>query len=637
MIVLNIVLLIFVSMLVSFIVDKDIEDTIPPVIFAFLLILYGVAILGKSHHSYQGSLILAALVWVLYIYRSKRLLPPIKDIKDKLITPAFIVYICLLAAMYFGFSGHFVMVWDDFHYNATFPKDMYYYGTMPTGSHLATFYRSYLPLMQLFFYWGFLGAGAFSEGLMFWYKTVLIYSCLLPVLKFINFGSLSKRICVGLLTAITPFAFMYEMMESLSMDTFMAAVFGYALCQILYVRKRKSFNYACLILSLACLSLIKQISPIFTAVCLGTWLIGDVSLRLYRRKYGAVLTSYEESESAGKFRTDIIMMGVTGLISAAAYLSWKLFCSLKGNTVYLSGKLSDSVSGGLFKLPDYGQATIVNFLKSLFTCQMSLSGNGLPLILVVLAAIFVFVLITKNNPSARNLSAGFMVLLLGLVGYLFVLLYTYIFVFEQWEAESLSSIDRYFGTYATTLLIVMIYGIAMYHEKSEARFGSYAKWLHKAPILLAALMLITLPWGNLITCFVPNLYMMRHAAEYEGYSEAENEIKSLGDTIFAEGNLLYVTNESNTIYARASVYDLIPLVPAEMLVEEGTGDASETLLTRCRDENIYYVYFAGRLIDDEGASEQVSGALNGDCSLERGNMYYYDREAGDIKVLDLSD
>ena len=73
-----------------------------------------------------------------------------------MITALLFLLCCITVS--FCYRTHFVMVWDDFHYNATFPKNCFYYGTVPTGTNLATHYKSYLPLLQLFFYWGFQAA-----------------------------------------------------------------------------------------------------------------------------------------------------------------------------------------------------------------------------------------------------------------------------------------------------------------------------------------------------------------------------------------------------------------------------------------------------------------------------------------------
>ena len=73
-----------------------------------------------------------------------------------MITALLFLLCCITVS--FCYRTHFVMVWDDFHYNATFPKNCFYYGTVPMGTNLATHYKSYLPLLQLFFYWGFQAA-----------------------------------------------------------------------------------------------------------------------------------------------------------------------------------------------------------------------------------------------------------------------------------------------------------------------------------------------------------------------------------------------------------------------------------------------------------------------------------------------
>ena len=267
---LGLLLLLITGLMLTYILkgyraDIGPEDVLPPYVMTLLLFLYALAILKKVHHAYFLSLCFFALIFAAFLFL---LIRRIKNAQGKLRVDkallvnllkehaGFILFLVLCVLVCWCYSTHFVLVWDDFHYNATFPKNCYTYGTMPTGSHLATHYKSYLPLLQLFFYWGFQGSG-FSETLMFDYKMVLIYVLLLPFFKRIPKLKIASAIALSLITAILPFLFLYEVQESLSMDTVMGLLFAYAVIGIASEKERDLIDYYGILVSLLCLTLIK--------------------------------------------------------------------------------------------------------------------------------------------------------------------------------------------------------------------------------------------------------------------------------------------------------------------------------------------------------------------------------------------
>ncbi len=605
----NLIILIIISILISDLLGKKTQDVVPPFVFALLLILYAVAFLGKAHHSYQGTVILFVLICILYFVRKKRLFPDVVFLKENVFTPGFVIYLIVIAIMFIAYSSHFVIVWDDFHYNATFPKDMYYYGAMPYGNHSATFYRSYPPLMQLFFYWGFQGIGGFSEPLMFEYKQFLIYTCLLPLFK--QAEKREGRVC-KLMTAVIciciPFLFMFELMESLSMDSFMAALFGYALIIIMEENKAR-FDFTGIILSLSCLTLVKQIAPIFTVIALASW--AAMLLRGYFRKDGSG-------------RREILPWLIAAVSSACCYLSWKIFCDSHGNSVYLSGKLSSSLGGDGILLPEYGRETIRNFLKSIVTLNLDLSHNGLTLLAAVIITALAFAVMLKLIPERADVKPAVFMIFAGLFGYLAVLLYTYLFVFEDWEAVSLSSIDRYFGTYALALMYLAASWVFVIDEKSNEMSGRKAvlcKWVLPAFTLIC---LVCFPWKNAYANLVPSVYDHHHEGARNELERVADELSGISPQSLEVRKVMVVSDQTNTLYSRGMVYNMIPLVPDEFVIEDD-DDRSQALLDKCRDDSVYYVYFAERLVDGENI-DSIKNALSEDVQPRSGQIYIYDAE-----------
>ncbi len=617
--ILNLITLIICAVLFAEIIGRDIEDVLPPVVFIFLSVLYCIALLGKSRHSYGASLILFVGVWLFYFIKKKRLIPGVYEIKRIIIRPGFVFYLIVIGFAFTAYGNHFVNVWDDFHYNATFPKDMYYYGTMPTGGHSATFYRSYPPLMQLFFYWGFLGQRGFDEALMFRYKIFLIYTCLLPMFKSINNRiSISAKVSMGIVTLIMPYVFMFELLESLSMDTFMAVLFGYALIHILFCDRHDGLTYCKIITSLVCLTLVKQIAPVFTAITLAVWFTVEWMERKEQEKPATI-----------KGIQCFVPWLAAGFVNGIFYLSWRVFCNIKGNSVYLSGKLADSVNGGGIKLPSYTGETLRSFFKAIFTYNLNLAGNGPTLFASVLFAGLVIWYMNRKKMIGKRVNAGFVVIGAALVMYLALLLYTYLFVFYDWEAESLSSIDRYFGTYALAIVYIVTFGMVVN--------GPYKKTgdiTDKVLIVIAFMFIVCTPWINLYNNMIPSRYMDVHKQAYDDSRIVAAEIERLNHRNLEVRTVMVVTNEGNSIYSRGMIYDLIPLIPAEYIIDDPELDHSAELLDKCRDSKAYYVYFSDRLVSDDEKRESVAGALREGLLLEGGRMYRYDESDNSIALLE---
>lgn len=305
-----------------------------------LLGIYGLAVLKKSHHAFLLSLFAFAAIWLFYIVKEKRLLPSIGEIKAKF-TPlpvGFICYVLVCIVMLYCYHNHFVLGWDDFHYNATFPKDMYYYGTMPVGVNSTTSYKDYLPILQLFYYWGFQGIKAFSEPLMFQYKIVLIYTCMLPLFKQMNVTKGLKRVSVFIISVILPYISLIEILDSLSMDALMAVVFGYAVIMIAFEKKRDWFCYYRILTALLVLILVKTIAAMFAGICLGIWLfMENCDIRFIKRE--------DKNDEGHEIRKRVCIYFGSCIAVLGAYLSWKLFCMCNGNSTYLKQKLAESMSG----------------------------------------------------------------------------------------------------------------------------------------------------------------------------------------------------------------------------------------------------------------------------------------------------
>ena len=195
-------------------------------------------------------------------------------------------------------------------------------------------------------------------------------------------------------------------------------------------------------------------------------------------------------------------------------------------------------------------------------------------------------------------------LVLGFVGYFAVLTYTYLFVFEPWEAESLSSLDRYLGTYGFVIVYAAVYRLSLCACEPQAAERT-APVLFSCRVLLpiaALTLLLSLPWKRLPVILSPSRYLSANA---ELYAERRNVAAEMYDFVSREnsGTIMIVTPRNNTIYDRGMDYEVIPCISKPFYAGDYAEEARSAEFTSRVEEGRYdFIYFAAR----ERAAEDVS-------------------------------
>jgi len=555
------IILILFGILLSLAIDKRVEETLPPYAFLFLIFLYLLAILKKPHHAFELSFVIFAGVWGLYVIRKKRIFPKLTDIKAQLSwqnAPGFWCYLGAVAVMMYCYSNHFVNNWDDFHFNATFARDLFLYGGMPTGYKAATGYKTYKPLMQLFYDWGLQGIKSFDEPLMFQYKSFLLMTGLLPLFNLVREAkSHFMKIVVVITTVILPFSFLFEVVDSLSMDGLMGILFGYCLIAIIRDKDRDWFWYVKVMSGISALVMVKTTGIIFTGVVVGTWFMVDLHHYIADKRDGEKVN----------FRWLLNM--IIGCIPAGVlWLSWKIFCDRNGNTTYLNTVLgADMDSAGL---PSYGKETIINALKQLFTLNMNLGAIGTTFALIMLMAAVMIVVMIRSKEADTISKVAYVCVCGCAIPYICLLIYTYLFVFYDFEAYSLSSYDRYLGTYALGVMIVVFYDAFTRDVVAIRRTG----------VVFSGILLCTLNYYYLFNSFIPANYVSYRQELYEEKMEAKEEIEGIEGLVQDAFPIIIIGNESNTMYARAQDYYVIPMVSSsvDVLSYDADTDKDGTLI-----------------------------------------------------------
>ena len=656
----NLIVFIIFGILVAIIMQKDIEDVLPVYLCTFLVCLYGIAVLGYAHHSFDASVLGYIVIYVVFVfsnYKRNSNIPGVKRVTSSLIPNkpqlestfknpvpvGFILYFIMVLVMFYCYSTHFVNVWDDFHFNATLAKDMYYFGTMPKGYQHTTMYKDYFPTQQLFFYWGFQGMKGFSEPLMFQYKLFMAYTLMLPIFKEVNSGHIVKRISAGVLACVMPIMCLFETLESLSMDTVLALIFANVLYRIIFSRnrERKIYDYYAITITLMALVLYKSYALMFAGIALGILLFDEaIPLKEINRK-------------------KIIRYAVVVICTLGAYLSWRIFCKVFDNTTYLSVILLDNIKSGKgVVFPEYARETVINLLKSIFTLKLNFGTRSITVFIsIVLFVVASFVMKKCGKYDIKSLWTDIIFMAGFLVFYLF-LVYTYLFIFETYEALELTSIDRYLGSYVLVVVYVTACklilackpgtesvlsdeGLVNVNEVIQRSADEPESRTNRISYIclgvFAVYCLFTLNYSLLAGALIPSKYMENRNDIYEIKKDVEHELSGINFNDYYGGRIMVVFDKDNCMYSRTMEYDMIPLKTYLTVTSKiESEDFAETLIQNIKNNNTGYVYFSNQFLESDKGADMLqnlaeAGVISSVDMIEAGKLYSYDEELGMIK------
>lgn len=434
--------------------DKKILEALPVGVYLFMLLSYLLGITGHISHIVTSLILyevcgVAGTAYMVLAHKA--------NIKAPLMDVGNIIFILMLVLMWIASLHMRITNFDDFHSWAITPKDIYYVNGFPTGDMASTFYRDYFPLVYFMDFLIFKLLSGYRESYMYFVLWSLMLVSLAPFLRHSeDDGKLqyASRVVAGM---ILPFLVSFQFLHSIGLDILATTIFGSALVYILQCPCRVmnaaneghkdyhdgmgksdnvNFDIMRIILAVTVLGMMKTTSLIFSAVCIGVYLVRAVEPR--------------------KFATwvNFILLSAT---TGAFWLSWKAFCRIKGNTTYLSDNLDRNLATGHMGFPSYAASTVNEFMAKLFTYGLNDGTIGLTSAIILVLFIVAFIICTRIRGGDIREYLSFAMILLGMIGYLLVMIYVYLFVFEEWEALSLSSYDRYIATYFGAMLYVALY------------------------------------------------------------------------------------------------------------------------------------------------------------------------------------
>ncbi|MBO4374465.1 MAG: hypothetical protein J5829_05115 [Lachnospiraceae bacterium] len=575
--------------------DRDIEDTVPVCVYLFMLLLYLAGICGIIAHAVEFLLlyILTGTVFFVILSLRKQKSRTFSLMRIKLKSPGVWVFavLCIIAVM---LSLHLrVTNWDDLHYWAIFPKDMYMINGVPTGGMNSSLYRDYFPIVQYLYFPVFKILGGYRESDMFAVNYCLLLVSMLPFFRKQNEEGTTEYACRVLLGAAMPAICSFQMFHCLGVDIIMTFVFGQALIFV-YDGRKDLFYYLRFLLVTLVLTMLKTTGLIFAAIAIAVFFV-----ETFRPKIRAVFPA--------------VFIGVCNL---AFWSSWKIFCRIRGNTSYLSNNLDSNISdkkGIVF--PDYTASTIKEFFRALAVKHLNDSPVGLTALGMALFGLAVFIIcIRVCSDKGRRLLEG-LVLAAGMAGYLAVMIYIYLFVFEKWEADSLSSFDRYIITFFGAVLYAAVYFAFIVIKKKRA-----------LKVLATVLLLLTVNFSYAKKTMIPSVYEKEYLSAYGMVDELEAEFEKVFTPEMNFGdNILFVDCTDDMQRTKTIPYCAVPYVSRVMSFDDRDHIDAGDILDEAEGSGIRYVVF----LKSEGREDVIGNSKelfdSGD-HIEDDVLYRYDKD-----------
>ena len=575
--------------------NRDAEETLPTVTYIFMLLLYLAGIAGVIAHAVELLIlfIISGTAFFAFLGYKKNGKKFFVNSINVIRSPGIIVFLCFTVIGIIVSLHLRVTNWDDLHYWAIFPRDMFVINGVPTGGMSSTLYQDYFPVVQYLYYLVFKIIGRFSEPAMF---AVNYFLLLLGLMPFFRKAENKKDYFLSVFTGIIlPSVCSYQLYYCLGVDIIMTFFFGQALIYI-FDKKRDLFYYIKFAAATTILTMSKTTGLIFAAIAIGIFAVVNFKLKLM----------------------PIVMIFLTGISNLAFYFSWKRFCYIKGNTTYLSNVLNSNIedrSG--FRLPEYASKTFGLFVKAFFTEHLNGSLLGLTPAVMLIISLFIIIAVLRGQKEKLRPGLELAVMLCGMAGYLAVILYIYLFVFDKWEALSLSSYERYIATFFGGILCVTLY---YYIRNYQCK-----KKLIKPALAIVLFLTVNFrfmynawtPWGfdsnyGNMTALIDNIY-----DELQGVF---TEDMHYGDEI------VFVDGKDDMARSKSIPYCAVPYVSRIMsLIDKDSYTAGE-LLDMAAERDTKYMVFMKRVEGEKAVVTDEEALFENGGKVEEDVLYKYDKE-----------
>lgn len=351
-------------------------------------------------------------------------------------------YLSLIGLFYIKTKGTFLNSWDEFSYWGLIDKEFFTHHSLPK-SYFITQFKDYPPGQALFHYF-FTNTLGFKEGNMYFAQAILLITPILGLVRRIGWNKFPTILLMVTLINFSIFIF-GNGIQTLMIDSVVSVYFALFLIIFFFdYHDGRPLKKVPLLLTLACLPLLKQIAFILAFIVLGTWLLVKIF-------YPPKLTKKELLFSMGSFFSVLI-----GKFSWDYYILREGFQkSVKSNDLSFTHYIKDFLNNDKHVL-----IVTKNFFHA-FTDTASAYSPWLKIDSINILWIFLFILIIIVVSYLKFNEKKFlfwqMTLFMGFIGYALIHLLVYCYGISEFDGESVSSFPRYMNIYILSWMIFLIY------------------------------------------------------------------------------------------------------------------------------------------------------------------------------------
>jgi hypothetical protein len=576
-------------------------------------------------------------------------------LKDLFLTPGFaifsILYVVLISMDWFKvvpLLADTTMHWAP-HVLTMWLRDDFY--TSPGVSIVNQ--GNYPPVIQLFELMWSRVAGIYKESLPILAMQILSFSMVLPFVSGLRW---QKRklvtwsiiiLFVAIIMALPMVLIVSDFYSSLDVDTILAFVFMYGIYTAFH--ESKKFTVSGLIklsLAITFLCLTKQIATVLAGVIAVIYIAGLIQSRSIPLKQ---ILSKPIQQLKNNWKLFLI------IIIAIAF---PLIC-LKLWSMQIAGYTQPDPSITIFhlKLTDFShlpgiiadksgtavqQAFSHNFVKHLFFDQAGLIINivtatsYMQLALLFLVAMVIIGVRTRDKPDRKMVITTAILLILGWLGYCFVLYGVFLFGgMKDVEINNIDTGDRYLRTYlfAMALLLIMFFVrwiIAMPQNKKPRRL--FYSW-----IIFIAIVGLLFNYGTIKNLELQALLVRPPDLASYNVAQIKTDLGKIGSSTnytFSNQNKILVM--ATTDYERHYIqYNALPdharitlLIPSDM--------SSQDLV--CNKLRTNYYFIVGNYYTDHDSLSKINDCLSAPMPLTQGDIYTISTDNnGFVTLKDMSD
>ena len=416
---------------------RRLEEILPLSVVLIVGVQYAFGLFGWLSAGFYAALALCALALALVAVRLLR--GGMGDLRRFLLTPGAAVMFAAFVWVLLSFRTHMLYEPDEFSHWGTVLRNMMHFDAIPAGVKEANItYTDYPPATTLFAYFWTRLSGGFNEGDPQRAMNIMILAFLLPAMRAQRWKRWGSALCMACALFVLPTLFNSGAYYTIYADVVLGCVFFHALYAWFFTPRDRGG----VLLTGGSLFLLPLIKEAGWGLCLIALAIMAVDLIGERNRSG------------------LRRVRDAGCLAAAALaggLSWKAFLAVhQTQRVWsLSAGFTEILDVLLGRAPSHRMRTVENFFFSL--TDAGLFGQGgviqlsLLLWLLLLGALAALALGRADAALRRRWRRMALWLLAGLGAYLLSLLYTFLFLFRNYEGESLFSFARYLSSYMIAL------------------------------------------------------------------------------------------------------------------------------------------------------------------------------------------